>query len=153
MILRLRRYEDPAMGKIKLWHSVHKSKVEEILKYGLKAVSEYDNLGIELRRNVIYCWLRKEHNKLSSGDDYVYLEVTVDEDVCRVAEMDFASLAIMYRQGSGGRPNNEEAARLLAEVYRVTSVPIADYIERMFSSPEVLVKEDIEPNDIRLISD
>ena len=143
------------MGKkVELLHSVHKSKVEEILKYGLKAVSEYDDLGLEMRRDVVYCWLRKEHNKLSSGGqrtDCVYVEVTVDEDRCRVAEMDFASIAMMYRQGSGGRPKNEEAASLLAKVYRVTSVPLSDYVERMFSSPEVLVKGDIDPDDIRLI--
>ncbi|MBM3237784.1 hypothetical protein FJZ31_15960 [Candidatus Poribacteria bacterium] len=106
------------MGKkVKLLHSVRKSKAEEILKSGLKAVSEYDDLELEMRRGVVYCWLRKEHDRLSSEDDYVYFEVTVDEDRCRVAEMDFASIAMMYRQGSGGRAKNEEAARLLAEVY------------------------------------
>ncbi len=127
------------MGKqVRLLHSVHKSKIDEVLKHGLKAVSEYDDLGLEMRCDIVYCWLRKEHDKLSSGGqrtDYVYVEVTVDKDRCRVAEMDFASIAMMYRQGSGGRPKNEEAASLLAEVYRVTSVPLSDYVERMFSSP------------------
>ena len=60
---------------------------------------------------------------------------------------------MMYRQGSGGKPKNEKAARLLAEVYQVTSVPLSDYIEGMFWTPEVLVKGDIAPDCIKLISD
>ncbi|RKY64892.1 MAG: hypothetical protein DRP99_01265 [Candidatus Latescibacterota bacterium] len=142
--------------KVKLIHSVHKSKVAEVLKKGLKAISEYDDLGLEMRRGVVHCWLRKEDDKLSSSgqrSDYVYVEVTVDEDRCRVAEMEFASIAMMYRQGSGGKPKNEKAARLLAEVYQVTSVPLSDYIEGMFWTPEVLVKGDIAPDCIKLISD
>ena len=79
--------------------------------------------------------------------------MTVDQDRCRVAEMDFAGIAMMYLQGSGGKPRNEEAARLLADVYRVTSVPLSDYTEGMFWTPEVLVKGDIDPDCIKLISE
>ena len=105
-----------------------------------------------MRRDVVYCWLRKEDDKLFiSGQriDYVYVEVTVDQDRCRVAEMDFASIAMMYFQGSR-RPKNEEAAQLLAQVYQLTSVPLSDYVEGIFSTPEVLVKGDINPSCIRL---
>ena len=148
---------DKEMGRqVKLLHSVHKFMVENILKRGLKAASEYDDLELQMRFGVVYCWLRKEHDKLSSGGqraDYVYVEVSVDEDRCRVADMDFASIAMMYRQGSRGKPKNEEAARLLAEVYRVTSVPLSDYTERMFGTPEVLVAGDIESDCITRIED
>ena len=47
--------------------------------------------------------------------------------------------------------NPSEAARLFAEAYRVTSVPLAEYVEGMFSTPEVLVKGDVGPECIRLL--
>lgn len=143
------------MGRqIRLIHSVHGSKINLILKEGLKATSNFDDLGLEMRRRVVYCWLRREYDKMwSKRADHVYVEILVNEDRCRVAEMDFASLAMMYLQGSGGRPRNEEAAHLLAEVYRVTSVPIFDYAEGMFSTPEVLVKRSIGPDCVSLLSE
>ena len=137
---------------VQLVHSVHKSHIDMVLTNGLKAISAFDDLGLEMRRGVVFCWLRREDDKLSLSDqrnDYVYVEVTVDRDRCRVAEMDFASIAIMYLQGSR-RPKNEEAARLLAQVYQLTSVPLSDYFEGIFSTPEVLVKGDISPDCIRL---
>ncbi len=137
----------------RLLHSVHKSKIDGILREGLKAVSEFDHLGLDMRRGVVYCWLKKENDKMwGQQTDHAYIEVTVDKDRCRVAEMDFASIAMMYLQGSGGRPKNAEAARLLAETYRVTSVPLSEYVEGMFSTPEVLVKGDIDPICIKLVS-
>ena len=141
------------MGKqVRLVHSAHRSKVEEILKHGLKAMSEFDDLGLEMRRGVVYCWVRKEHDKMwGKESDRAYFEVTVDEERCRVAEMDFASIAMVYLQGDR-KPKNEEAARLLAQVYQITSVPLADHAEGMFWTPEVLVKGDVDPACIRLIS-
>jgi hypothetical protein len=137
----------------RLLHSVHKSKIDGILREGLKAVSEFDNLGLDMRRGVVYCWLRREDDKMwGQRTDHVYIEVTVEEDRCHVAEMDFASIAMMYLQGSGGRPKNAEAACLLAEAYRVTSVPLSEYVEGMFSTPEALVKGDIDPICIKLVS-
>ena len=137
----------------RLLHSVHKSKIDGILREGLKAVSEFDNLGLDMRRGIVYCWLRREDDKMwGQRIDHVYIEAIVEEDRCHVAEMDFASIAMMYLQGSGGRPKNAEAARLLAETYRVTSVPLSEYVEGMFSTPEVLVKGDIDPICIKLAS-
>jgi len=52
---------------VALLRSIHKSKIDEVLRNGLKAVSEYDNLGLEMRRGVVYCWLRKEDDKFTSG--------------------------------------------------------------------------------------
>jgi len=145
------------MGKpVRLLHSVHRSRIDQVLSEGLKAASEFDDLGLEMRRGVVYCWLRREDDRMSQGGqraDYVYVEVTADEERCRVAEMDFASVAMMYLQGSGGKPRNEVAARLLAEVYRVTSVPLADHTEGTFWTPEVLVKGDIAPGCIRVIAE
>jgi len=139
------------MGKrVKLVHSRHRSRLEEVLRDGLKATSEFDDLGLEMRRGVVYCWMRKEDDKMwGQKPDHVYFEVTVAEDRCRVAEMDFASIAMMYLQGDR-KPKNAEAAGLLAQVYKVTSVPLSDYTEGRFWTPEVLVKGDIDPECIGL---
>ena len=145
------------MGKqVKLLHSVHRSELDKVLEAGLKASSDFDDLGLEMRRDVVYCWLRREDDKMSSGGqrpDHVYLEVTVDEGRCLVAEMDLASVAMTYLQGSGGRPKNAEASRLIPEAYRVTAVPLLEYEPSMFWTPEVLVKGAISSDCIRAITD
>ncbi len=84
---------------------------------------------------------------------YVHVEITVNASRCRVAEMDFASIALMYLQGQGGRPRNPEAAALLTKLYELTSVPLNEYREGMFSTPEVLVQGDIAAADIAAPSD
>jgi len=141
------------MGRhVHLFHSIHKSKLEEALSAGLKAGSEFPDLGLEMRRGVVFCWLHKSDDRLGGHgqrSDFAYLEVAVDRDRCLVADMDLISLAMMYHQGSGGRAKNPEAARLLAEAYRVTAVPLSEYTPGSFCTPEVLVKGDIGPDCLR----
>ena len=144
------------VSKVTLLHSVHTSRLQQVLREGLKAASDFDDLDLEMRRGVVYCWLREEDDVMSRGDqrpDHVYLEVTVDEERCTVAEMDYASCAMMYRQGQKSHPKATEAAALLAELYQLTSVPLSAYQPGMFFSPEVLVKGDIEPGSIRVPPD
>ncbi len=138
--------------RISLLHSVPKAQLDGVLAHGLKAVSSFDDFGLEMRRGVVYCWLRAEDDRMSSGgqrSDYVYVEVTVDEERCLVADMDRISSAMTFAQGMGVQPRNLEAARLAAEIYRVTAVPLGQYTPGMFSTPEVLVKGDIAPTDVR----
>jgi len=139
--------------RVRLVHSVEKSRLEEALRAGLRAVSEFPDVELDMRRGVVYCWLSQEDDKLSgrgSQGDRVYLEVEVDRERCTVADMDLISLAMMYQQGSGGKPRNPEASRLLAEVYRITAVPLPEYRAGLFLTPEVLVAGDIGPECIRL---
>ncbi len=138
----------------RLYHSLPASLAQIALSSGVKAVSMFDDIGLEMRRDVVYCWLSKEDDKLSRDGqrtDFVYLEVTVETQRCTVADMEWSSLALMYLQGQS-RPQNLGAARLLAEIYRVTSVPLNDYSDGMFFTPEVLVKGDIAAADLRLAS-
>jgi len=139
---------------VRLLHSLRRDDLEQALAQGLKATSSFDEFGLDLRRGVVYCWLCKEHDKMSSGGqrpDHVYLEVTVAEDRCLVADMDWISAAMTYAQGAMGKPRNPEAARLAAELYRVTAVPLSQYTPEAFFTPEVLVKGDIAPESIRVI--
>ena len=139
------------MGKrMKLIHSVHEAQLDDVLANGLRAESKFPDFGLEMRQGVIYCWLQAEDDKLHWPDG-VYLEVTVDQDRCLIADMEFISLAITYSRGFGARPANPEAARLFSEVYRVTSMPLDRYEQGMFFSPEVLVQGDIAPDCIRVI--
>jgi len=141
-------------GKIELLHSVPCTSLESVLKEGLRASSNFDDLGLEMRRGVIYCWLRPEDDKMwGQNPDYAYLRVKADPSRCRVAEMDFASIALMYLQGQNGKPKNPKAVALLAQLYEVTSVPLSEYREGILWTPEVLVKGDISPQDIALISE
>jgi len=139
------------MGKrIRLLHSAPATKAEEILSAGLRATSEFDDLDLEMRRGVVFCWLREEDDKMwGKRPDHAYFEVKVDAERCRVAEMDFASVAMMYRRGEKKPKNRQQAARLLAEAYRVTSVPLSEYVEGTFFAPEVLVKGDIDSACVR----
>ena len=135
-----------------LIHAIHKSMIGQSLRVGLRTVSEYDDLNLDMRCGVVYCWLRKEDDKMSGGGqraDFVYLEVTVERERCVVADMEWSSLALMYKQGQG-RPQNMEASRFLAELYRVTAMPLSEYVEGAFWTPEVLVKGDIPPESVRL---
>jgi hypothetical protein len=139
---------------ITLLHSVHKSRLAEVLKTGLKATSHFDDLGLEMRRGVVYCWLRKEDDKKSGGGqraDHTYVEVTVHTQRCRVADMEWSSLTLMYLQGQGGKPRNPEASQLLAKLYEVTAVPLTEYRPGMFWTPEILVKGDIGPENVRMM--
>lgn len=139
---------------VRLLHSVPKAELEQVLSHGLKAVSSFDDFGLEMRRGVVYCWLRAEDDRMSSGGqraDRAYVEATVEEERCVAADMDWISTAMTYAQGAMGKPRNPEAARLAAELYRVTAVPLSQYTPGMFSTPEVLVKGDIAPEDIRPI--
>lgn len=140
--------------KVRLLHSVPRANLESTLKEGLVASSAFDDLGLEMRRGVIYCWLRPEDDKMwGKNPDYAYLEVTVESFRCRVAEMDFASIALMYLQGQSGKPKNPEAAALLARLYEVTSVPLSEYCEGTLWTPEVLVKGDIPPEEIAIFNE
>lgn len=136
---------------VRLLHATPKWKVDTILTEGLKPSSAFNDLGLSLRQGVVYCWLRREHDKLwGSNPGYTYLEVTVDDSRCKVADMEWSSLALMYLQGNL-KPRHPEAARLLAELYEVTSVSLDGYREGMFFTPEVLVSGGVRPEDLALV--
>jgi hypothetical protein len=141
-------------GLVRLLHSVPRTQLDTILRDGLQAQSAFNDLRLEMRRGVVYCWLRPEDDKMWGGKPgYIRVEITVDASRCRVAEMDFASIALMYLQGQGGKPRNPEAAAILTRLYEMTSVPLSQYRKGMFWTPEVLVKGDIAAADIAAASD
>lgn len=137
---------------MKLYHYTKKENLDRILAEGLIASSRYESFT-ELRKNVVFCWLYPDSQKIFD-DDSVCLEITVDENSCIVAEMDYISFAMMYKYGGakyGGKnvPVNLQAAELFVRLYEVTAIPIAEYADNFFS-PEVLVKGNIDAKYIKI---
>ncbi len=137
---------------IKLYHYTSKENLSKILLEGLKATSRYEKFS-DIRKNVVYCWLFPDHQKIFSEDD-ICLEIEVEESRCIVAEMDYISFAMMYKYGGkkyGGKniPINNEASDLFARLYKVTSCAISEYEDNFFT-PEVLVQGNIAPDRIKI---
>ena len=137
---------------MKLYHYTKKENVDRILAEGLIASSGYEAFT-ELRQNVVFCWLSPDSQKIFD-DNSVCLEITVDDNSCIVAEMDYISFAMMYKYGGakyGGKnvPVNLQASELFVRLYEVTAIPIAEYADNFFS-PEVLVKGNIDAKYIKI---
>ncbi len=84
------------MEDVHLLHSVPRTRLPDVLRQGLKAESDFDDLGLAMRRGVVYCRLEADPDKMWGRDPaYVWVEVSVDPKRCRVAEMEFSSMALM----------------------------------------------------------
>ena len=96
---------------------------------GLSPASRYESFS-NLRENVVYCWLSPDDQKIFNSDE-ICLEICVNEERCIVADMDYISLAMMYKCGGikyGGKniPVNLKAAELCVKLYEVTSSSLFD---------------------------
>ncbi len=141
---------------MKVYHYTHKSNLDSIMNSGLKTTSRYESFT-ELRKDVVFCWLSPCDNKIFS-DDMICLEITVDENDGIVASMDYISFAMMYKYGGakhGGMniPINERASELFVKLYETTAIPLSQYKEGNLFSPEVLVKGNVAPENIRICVD
>jgi len=138
---------------LELFHFADKENVESILKNGLKASTKYE-VFTPIRENVVFCWLHKEDNKIPK-ENQVCFRVRVGSGRCLVADMDYVSMAMMYKynpkgEGIAKKPVNPEAEKLFVQIYEATAVKPCDYYDGMHFSPEVLVKGDIQASDIAL---
>jgi len=138
---------------LELFHFADIENTESILKNGLKAASSYE-VFTPIRENAVFCWLRKEDNKILS-DNQVCFRINVDAGRCLIADMDYVSMAMMYKynpkgEGIAKKPVNPEAEKLFVQLYEATAVKPCDYYDGMHFSPEVLVKGDIQASDIEL---
>ena len=138
---------------MKVYHYTDKTNLDNIMKNGLKPASRYESFT-DLRKNAVFCWLSPSDNKIFS-DDTICLEITVDENDCMVASMDYISFAMMYKYGGatyGGMniPINETASELFVKLYETTAIPLSQYEDGNLFSPEVLVKGNILPENIRV---
>ena len=135
-----------------LYHYTNKANLDQILTNGLKASSRYESFS-ELRKDVVFCWISPNEQKIFS-DDEICLELTVEDSRCTVAEMDYISFAMMYKYGGakyGGKnvPVNHKASDLFVQLYETTALPISNYDDNFFT-PEVLVKGNIDSQNIKV---
>ena len=133
-----------------LYHFTDRSNKNTIIQKGIIACTKYTTLS-KIRENVVFCWLKKEDNKLPKENEICF-KVTVDENRCLIADMDYISIAMMYHdnineEGLIRKPKNKEAVKLLVKLYELTAVQPFKYYEGMHFTPEVLVAGHI-PNRI-----
>ena len=138
---------------MELFHFTDRANKESVLNNGLKASTGYE-IFTPIRKNVVFCWLQKEDNKIQNHNQ-ICLKVNVDAERCLIADMDYISMAMMYKhnpQGEGiaKKPVNPKAEKLFVKLYKTTAVKACDYCDGMHFSPEVLVKGDIQASDIEL---
>ena len=139
---------------MELFHFTDAANKNAILKKGLKASTRYE-IFTPIRENVVFCWLKKEDNKIA-GANQICFRINVDAERCLIADMDYVSMAMMYKynpegEGIAKKPVNPEAEKLFVQLYEVTAVKPCDYYDGMHFSPEVLVKGDIQISDIELL--
>ena len=137
---------------MKLYHYTNRVNLDKILTEGLKASSKYESFT-ELRKDVVFCWISPNEQKIFS-DDEICLELTIEDSRCTVAEMDYISFAMMYKYGGakyGGKnvPVNHKASDLFVQLYEATALPISNYDDNFFT-PEVLVKGNIDSQNIKV---
>ena len=64
--------------RIQLLPALPRSELDAVLRAGLRAASAFDDPGLDMRRGVVSCWRRPEHDKMWSDDPaYVRVEVSV----------------------------------------------------------------------------
>jgi len=141
---------------MELFHFTDKANMDSVLQYGLRASTSYE-IFTPIRKNVVFCWLRREDNKLLN-DSQICFRINVDPERCLIADMDYISMAMMYKHNPGGegtvkKPVNPKAEKLFTQLYKVTAVKPRDYHEGMHFTPEVLVKGDIHISDIALCTE
>jgi len=141
---------------MELFHFTDIENKDTILKNGLKASTRYE-IFTPIRENVVFCWLKKEDNKIFS-DNQICFKINVDVERCLIADMDYVSMAMMYKYNPNGggiakKPVNPKAESLFIQLYEVTAVKPCDYYDGMHFSPEVLVKGDIQISDIELCNE
>ncbi|MCL1952538.1 MAG: hypothetical protein FWF60_06885 [Oscillospiraceae bacterium] len=138
---------------MELFHFTDKANMKNILKKGLKASTKYE-IFTPIRENVVFCWLKREDNKLLS-DNQICFKINVDAERCLIADMDYVSMAMMYKynpkgKGIARKPVNPRVENLFVQIYEATAVKPCDYYDGMHFSPEVLVKGDIQAFDLEL---
>jgi len=139
---------------MELFHFTDAANKKSILRNGLKASTRYE-VFTPIRENVVFCWLKKEDNKIAKNNQICF-RVNIDAKRCLIADMDYVSMAMTYKYNPKGediakKPVNPIAERLFVQLYETTAVKPCDYYDGMHFSPEVLVKGDIQASDIELL--
>ena len=135
-----------------VYHFTKKENVEAILNKGLLPGTKYNTLGSKLRFGANYFWLSPAHDLMNykNNIDYECLQVTVNEKLCIVGNMDLiSSAAVNFFMSKKG--NSLYEYQVLAKLFDETSVNYRSYEEGLFRAPEVIVQKEISPKNINII--
>ncbi|MDF2630057.1 MAG: hypothetical protein K0R39_3888 [Symbiobacteriaceae bacterium] len=140
---------------LELYHFTPQSAVASILIHGLFPSGRFHDLGLQMRRNVVYCWLSPDDDRMGYGENagYECLRVLVEPERCLVADMDLATVAYQHMRGVGAKDRDPEQARQYAERYHATAVPAAQYRPGLFTAPEVLVSGPVRASQLAPVTD
>ena len=140
------------MTTIDVFHYARVEDLDAISEEGLKVGARVMKVDSALRASSVYAWLAPDYDVMgySENPKYVCLRARVEVARCRVAPMELFMAAYVNHIGRGQPKNPEIAARLIA-AYEKMAVPIDQYNQGMFRSPEVLVEGAISPDDIAVV--
>ena len=137
------------MEKISIYHFTKKENVNSILSIGLKHGTKFNTLGSQLRIGANYFWLSPMHD-LMGYKDFECLEISIEENLCIVGNMDIISSAffnyMMVKQGNSLHDYTE-----LVKLFDSTAVAYHSYQNGYFRTPEIIVQKDITPENIKVI--
>ena len=137
------------------YHFTNKDNLNQILKEGLYALSGYNSLESKIRRESIYAWLIAEHDTMGylENKNFVCLEIRTDYEKCIIANMDMISAAFVNFIGAGGQIKNIDLSKKLVKLYDNSTIKLSEYVNGLFRTPEVIIKEYISPEYIRVLSE
>jgi hypothetical protein len=119
-----------------VYHFALKSNLDSILNDGFKTYSNYEDLGTDLRKDVIYCWLDPTQDVMGYdlNEDYACLKIKVRNAL--VADMSLISSAYVNQM-----VGNDDLFSELISAYSKT-VELNEYVLGHFRVPEILLKSD-----------
>lgn len=140
------------MATIDLFHYARVEDLDAISEEGLKVGARVMKVDSALRESSVYAWMAPDYDVLGHCENpkYVCLRARVAVARCRVAPMELFVAAYVNHIGRGQPKNHEIAAKLIA-AYEKAAVPIDQYNQGMFRSPEVLIEGEISAEDIAVV--
>ena len=135
---------------VKIYHFTKKENLDNIFTQGLIPGTKFLTLGSRLREGALYFYISPEDDAMGylGNDDYECLEVSVDPGICVVVNMDIISAA--YVNFKMAKEKNElHDFKDLVRIYDTTAIPYLSYERGSFRTPEVIVREIIQPQNIR----
>lgn len=140
------------MATIDLFHYARVEDLDAISEEGLKVGARIMKVESALRDSSVYAWMAPDYDVMGYNENpkYICLRARVEVARCRVAPMELFVAAYVNHIGRGQPKNPEIAARLIA-AYEKMAVPLDQYNQGMFRSPEVLVEGEISADDIAVV--
>jgi hypothetical protein len=140
------------MTTIDLFHYARGEDLDAISDEGLKVGARVMKVESALREKSVFAWMAPDFDVLGYNENpkYICLRARVEVARCRVAPMELFVAAYVNHIGRGQPKNSEVTAKLMAACEKM-AVPIDQYNEGMFRSPEVLIDGEVSADDIAVV--